>query len=155
WRSLPEPALVGVAATNGLDAPEPSTAQAEQMLQDPRAHDMLHYFTNTLYGISGADALVRDPKLFPTFNASLGPLFRQESETFIDDVVWKGAGDFATLWNAPYSFVNGPLATFYGDTGITGDAFQKVPRDPTRRLGLLTQASVLAATTPGDPNNPV
>jgi len=155
WGSMPDPALLGVAASNGLDSPDQIKAQAEQMLQDPRAHDLLHYFTNTLYGISGSDALVRDATAYPTYNNSLGPLFRRETETFIDEVVWKGAGDFATLWNAPYSFVNGPLATFYGDTGVTGEAFQKVPRDPARRLGLLTQASILAATTPGARNNPV
>jgi len=155
WGSMPDPALLAVAAANGLDTPEQIKAEAEQMLQDSHAHDLLHYFTNTLYGISGSDALVRDATAYPTYNNNLGPLFRRETETFIDEVVWNGAGDFATLWNAPYSFVNGPLATFYGDPGVTGDTFQKVSRDPARRLGLLTQASILAATTPGARNNPV
>jgi len=155
WGSMPDARLLGVAATSGLATPEQIQAEAEQMLQDPRAHDLLHFFTGTLYGIAGSDALVRDATAFPTYNTSLGPLFRQESETFIDDVVWNGAGDFATLWSAPYSFVNGPLAAFYGDTGVTGDAFQRVSRDPARRLGLLTQASILAATTPGSSNDPV
>ncbi|MEP7049826.1 MAG: DUF1592 domain-containing protein [Pseudomonadota bacterium] len=155
WGSKPDDRLLGVAAANGLDAPEQVQAQATLMLKDARAHDVLHYFTNTLYGIGGSDALVRDATAFPTYNTSLGPLFRKETETFIDDVVWNSAGDFATLWNAPYSFVNGPLAAFYGDTGVTGDAFVRVARDPARRMGLLTQASVLAATTPGARNNPV
>ena len=155
WGSLPSAPLLAVAAANGLDTPEQIKAEAEQMLQDPRAHELLHFFADTLYGIGGSDALVRDKTTFPTYDNSLGPLFRQESETFIDDVVWNGAGDFATLWNAPYSFVNGPLAAFYGDAGVTGDAFQRVPRDPARRLGLLTQASILAATTPGSSNDPV
>jgi hypothetical protein len=116
---------------------------------------VLRYFTDTLYGIGGLDGLERDATAFPTFNTGLGPLFRQETERFIEDVVWNGAGDFATLFNAPYSFVNGPLATFYGLPGISGDAFQRVERDPKRRLGLLTHASVLASTTPGSRNNPV
>jgi len=154
WGSMPDTSLLAVAAANGLDTADQIKAQAQQMLQNPRAREMLHYFADTLYGIGGSDALVRDKTMFPTYNEALGPLFRQESETFIDDVVWNGAGDFATLWNAPYSFVNGPLAAFYGDMGVTGDAFQRVPRDPTRRLGLLTQASVLAATTTPR-NNPV
>ena len=155
WGSMPDASLLTVAAANGLDTADQIKAQAQQMLQDPRTRELLHYFADTLYGIGGSDALVRDPTIFPTYNVALGPLFRQESETFIDDVVWNGAGDFATLWNAPFSFVNGPLAAFYGDTGITGDAFQRVQRDPARRLGLLTHASILAATTPGARNNPV
>jgi len=155
WGSMPDARLLDVAAQNQLETPEQVKAQAELMLQDPRAREVLRYFTDTLYGIGGLDGLERNAEAFPTFNASLGPLFRQETERFIEDVVWSGAGDFATLFNAPYTFVNGPLAAFYGLPGVSGDAFQRVERDPTRRLGLLTHASVLASTTPGSRNNPV
>lgn len=155
WGSAPDARLLDVAAQQQLDTPAQVKAQAEQMLQDTRARDVLRYFTNTLYGIAGLDGLERSAEAFPTFNLALGPLFRQETERFIEDVVWSGAGDFATLFNAPYSFVNGPLAAFYGLPGVTGDAFQRVERDPARRLGLLSHASVLAATTPGSRNNPV
>jgi hypothetical protein len=115
----------------------------------------VRYFTDTLYGVAGLDALERSPDLFPTYTRSLGPLFREETERFIDSVVWEGTGNFATLFNASYTFVNGPLATFYGLPGVTGDQFQRVERDPSKRLGLLTHASVLASTTPGSRNNPV
>jgi len=155
WGSTPDARLLDVAAQQQLDTPAQVKEQAEQMLKDPRAKEMLRYFTNTLYGIGGLDGLERSAELFPTFDASLGPLFRQETERFIEDVVWNGAGDFATLFNAPYSFVNGPLANFYGLPGVSGDAFQRVERDPAQRLGLLSHASVLASTTPGSRNNPV
>jgi len=155
WGSMPDTALLDLAAQNQLDTPEQVKAQAELMLKDSRSRDVVRYFTDTLYGIGGLDGLERTDGVFPTFNASLGPLFRQETERFIEDVVWNGAGDFATLFNAPYTFVNGPLATFYGFPGVTGDSWQRVERDPTQRLGLLTHASVLAATTPGSRNNPV
>lgn len=155
WGSMPDSALLDMAAQNQLDTPEQVKAQAQLMLKDARSRDVVRYFTDTLYGIGGLDGLERTDGVFPTFNASLGPLFRQETERFIDDVVWNGAGDFATLFNASYTFVNGPLATFYGLPGVTGDAWQRVERDPTKRLGLLTHAGVLAATTPGSRNNPV
>jgi hypothetical protein len=155
WGSIPDARLLDVAAADQLTNAEQVKAQAEQMLQDPRAHDVVRYFTDTLYGIGGLDGLERNAEVFPSYTQSLGPLFRQETERFIDDVVWSGAGDFATLFNAPYTFVNGPLAAFYGLSGVSGDAFQRVERDPTRRLGLLTHAGVLASTTPGSRNNPV
>jgi hypothetical protein len=155
WGSMPDARLLSVAAADQLATAEQVQAQAQQMLEDPRARDVLRFFTNTLYGIAGLDGLERNPELFPSFNASLGPLFRQETERFIEDVVWNGSGDFATLFNAPYTFVNGPLAAFYGLTGVTGDAFQRVERDATRRLGLLSHASILASTTPGSRNDPV
>jgi hypothetical protein len=152
---MPDPRLLDVAAANQLDTKEQVRAQAELMLKDARAHDVVRYFTSTLYGIGGLDGLQRDAATFPTYADSLGPLFRQESERFIEEVVWNGAGDFATLFNASYTYVNGPLATFYGIPNVSGDAFQRVERDTTKRLGLLTHASVLAATTPGSRNNPV
>jgi hypothetical protein len=155
WGTMPDPALLELAAQHQLDTPEQVKAQAELMLKDTRSRDVVRYFTDTLYGIGGLDGLERTEGTFPTFNASLGPLFRQETERFIEDVVWNGAGDFATLFNASYTFVNGPLAAFYGLPGVTGDGWQRVERDPTKRLGLLTHAGVLAATTPGSRNNPV
>ena len=51
--------------------------------------------------------------------------------------------------------MNGTLAQFYGVPNITGTQFQKVTVNPAQRGGLLTQASVLTANTPGSHNNPV
>jgi hypothetical protein len=155
WGSMPDGPLLDRAAANELETKEQVSAQAKLMLEDPKARDVVRFFTNTLYGIGGLDGLDRSTELFPSFDRSLGPLFRRETERFIEHVVWEGAGDFATLFNASYSFVNGPLAAFYGFPGVTGDDFQRVERDPTRRLGLLTHAGLLAATTPGSRNNPV
>lgn len=155
WGSAPDPSLLQVASAGGLDTPEQIAAQAELMLQDARAKDVVRFFTSTLYGINGLDGLERDAASFPTFVPGMGALFRQETERFIEDVVWNGAGDFATLFNAPYTFVNGALATYYGIAGVTGDAFERVELDSVKRRGLLTQASILASTTPGSRNNPV
>jgi len=154
WGSAPDSALLDLAAAGQLDTKEQVLAQAKVMLQNPKAHDVVRYFTSTLYGIAGLDGLERNAQLFPTYSPSLGPLFRQETERFIDDVVWSG-GTFATLFDAKHTFVNGPLAAFYGIPGVSGDDFQRVERDPNRRLGLLSHASILAATTPGSRNDPV
>jgi hypothetical protein len=155
WGSMPDGPLLDKAMAGQLETKEQILAQAELMLQDPRARDVVRYFTTTLYGIAGLDGLERDAATFPAYDRSLGPLFRQETEHFIEDVVWNGASDFASLFNASYTFVNGPLAAFYGIPGVTGDQFQRVERDPAQRLGLLSHASVLASTTPGSRNDPV
>jgi hypothetical protein len=56
---------------------------------------------------------------------------------------------------ADHTFVNGPLATFYGMSGVTGETFRKVPLDGSQRLGLLTLAGLMAGTTPSNTTNPV
>ena len=48
-----------------------------------------------------AGHLERDAELYPTFLPGMGRLFRQETEAFLDDVVWNGAGDVATM-ELPY-----------------------------------------------------
>jgi hypothetical protein len=130
-------------------------AEARRMLADGRAKDSLRQFHSMLFQTGGLDTLERDAAFFPTFRPGLGALFRQETEQFLDEAVWNGPGDLASVFTAPYTFVNGPLATFYGIPNITGDAFQKVDLDTTRRSGLLTQASILTLTTPGSHTDPV
>jgi hypothetical protein len=155
WGSMPDVRLVDAAKAGQLDTKEQILAQAKTMLTDPRSREVVRFFHNTLYGVNGLDGLQRDTTFFPTYTSDLASLFRQETEHFVDNVIWDGAGDFATMMSAPFTFLNGPLAKFYGLPGITGDAFQRIALDPARRGGVLTQASLLTITTPGSHNNPV
>jgi hypothetical protein len=155
WGSMPDGVLLTAAREGKLATKEGVLEEARRLLADDRAKESLRYFHGMLFGTGGLDHLERDAELYPTFQPGMGKLFRQETETFLDDVVWSGAGDVATIFNAPYTFVNGPLATFYGIPNVTGDAFQKVDLDTTRRSGLLTQASLLTLTTPGSRTDPV
>lgn len=155
WGSMPDPALFDAAAEGRLADKAGVLAEARRMLDDPRARESLRHFHAMLLGTGGLDHLERDAGYYPTFKPGMGALFREETERFLDDVIWSGAGDLATVFTAPYTFVNGALATFYGIQGVTGDAFQKVSLDVTRRAGLLTQASILTLTTPGSRTDPV
>src|SRR5262249_41118947 len=74
---------------------------------------------------------------------------------FLEYEIFEGPGSWPSALTAPYTFVNGPLAQFYGIPGVQGDAFRKVPLDTTKRLGLLTQAGVLAGTIHSNTTNPV
>ena len=69
--------------------------------------------------------------------------------------MWQGDGSLTTLLTAPYTFMNAKLATFYGATGPTGTAFERVELDATRRVGLLTHAGLLAANTTLEESAPI
>ena len=152
---MPDQALFEAAEQGRLNTSEGILEEGRRMLGDARAKDSLRYFHSQLFGTGGLDHLERDAEYYPTFEPGMGVLFRQETEHFLEDVVWNGAGDLATIFTAPYTFVNEALATFYGIPGVTGDAFQKVNLDTARRSGLLTQASILTLTTPGSRTDPV
>jgi hypothetical protein len=155
WGSMPDEALLNAAREGRLGTAEGVRAEATRMLDSPEAREVVRYFHGMLLGTLGIDGLERNAQLYPSFKPGMGALLRQETEKFLDDVVWNGSGDVAGIFSAPYTFVNGPLATFYGLANVTGDAFQKVTLDGSRRAGLLTQASVLSLTTPGSRTDPV
>jgi hypothetical protein len=155
WGSAPDQPLLDDAAAGKLRTKADILAQAQRLIADPRAKEVARFFHGQLYGIRGLGGLVRDVNFYPTFKPGMGALMRQETEQFIDHVLWNGTGTFNELMTAPYTFVNATLATFYGISGVSGDTFTKVDVDTTRRSGLLTQASILAITTPGSRTDPV
>ena len=155
WGSAPDDDLLEVAATDQLLSDEGVLAQATLMLEDPRARQMVRFFFDNLLPISGLSGLERDRTLFPGFSAAIGGLMREETQRFLEHEIFSGPGSWRDALSAPYTFVNGPLAKFYGISGVIGDAFQQVTLDPARRLGLLTQASMLAGTTHSNTTSPV
>lgn len=161
WGSLPDQPLRDAAAQDALTTAEQVKAQAERLLADPRARDVLRYFHGQLLGTLGLDGLVRNAEYYPTFQPGMGRLFREETEAFVDHVMWQGSATFSELFTAPYTFLNGPLSQFYGFGGVPAEQqeFVKVdfvdPALKARRGGLLTQASILSMTTPGSRTNPI
>ena len=155
WGTTPDKTLLDAAKAGQLATADQVLTQAKRMIDDPHAKDVAHFFHDTWLGINGIDGLQRDATWFPTYSPTLAALFRQETEQFMDYIIWSGQGDLATMFTAPFTFLNGPLSKFYGFGNVTGDAFQRVSTDGKQRGGLLTQAGILMATTPGSHNNPV
>ena len=155
WGAGPDQQLLDAAGAGKLRTKTDILVEAQRLVADPRAKDVVWFFHGQLFGIRGLGALVRDVNFYPTFKPGMGALMRQETERFIDYVVWEGTGTFNELMTAPYTFVNSALASFYGMPAVAGDAFVKVDVDATKRSGLLTQASILALTTPGSRTDPV
>jgi len=152
WGSMPDEQLRGVAASGALDTPEGVKAQAAQMLADPRAKDVVRFFFDGLLPIQGLSNLMRAQ--FPTFNGRIGGLMREETQTFLQNIVL-GGGTWTEALTANYTYVNQDLAAFYGISGVTGDTFQKVQLDGVKRAGLLTQGGVVAGPIHSNENNPV
>jgi hypothetical protein len=144
WGSLPDEPLMAAAEAGQLATAPQVLEQARRMVKDPRAGAMVTAFSDEWLRLEELADLDKEAAVFPAFTPELrGPL-RAETEALIDDVLWKGDGKLSTLLEAPFTFVNGPLARFYGTPGVTGDAFQKVPQDASKRLGVLGHAGILA-----------
>ncbi len=155
WQSMPDAELIAAAESGALATAAGVRTQAERLLASPRARQTVRFFFDNLLPISAITDVSRDAATFPTFSPAIASLMQQETRTFLDYVVFEGDGTWPAALEADYTFVNGPLAAYYGMTGVTGDAFQRVQLDTTQRLGLLTQGAVLVGTTPSNHTNPV
>jgi hypothetical protein len=79
----------------------------------------------------------------------------EETKQFVDQVLRKGDGLFATLLTSPVSYLNQPLADYYGVGGVTGSAFVPVTFPAAQRTGLLTHGSVMGNFAHGSEPSPV
>ena len=77
-----------------------------------------------------------------------------ETELFFESIREEDRSVLEFL-DADYTFVNERLARHYGISGVTGDGFRRVSLAGTPRGGVLTQASVLAATSNPNRTSPV
>ncbi len=155
WSSPPDEALLQAAASGALDSSSGISEQAQRMLQDAKINRAVGKFFSEWLELDTLGRVSRDATLFPTFNADIKLLMRKETELFTTDVVFGGGGDLNALLLGNYTFMNKPLADFYGVTGPQGDAFEKVMLDPMQRAGLLTQGSLLAAHANTNQTSPV
>jgi hypothetical protein len=155
WNTIPDAPLFAAAQASQLATPEAVRAQAERMLADPKARDVLRDFHSQWLALGGIADINKDPMLFPRFDTALRDLFREEILLFLDDVAWGMPGTFPAIFTSPTTFANRQLATFYGlGAAATGTQFQKVNVNPAQRAGLLTKAGILAMLAGFDQSSP-
>jgi hypothetical protein len=154
WSSIPDDALIEVAARNALSAPAELERQVKRMLADPRASALVDNFAAQWLFLRNVDAASPDPRVFPDFDEALRRAMRRETELFVHDVL---ANDRSVteLLTADYTFLNERLARHYGVAGVYGDQFRRVSIADTPRRGLLGHASLLTVTSYAHRTSPV
>jgi hypothetical protein len=155
WGTIPDDTLLAAAETGELLTDTGVLTQATRMLSDPKARPVIRTFFDYYLPLNTLTDLSRDPAQFPTFNASIGSLMREETQRFLEYEIFEGPGTWPGALTAPYTFVNERLANFYGMSGVVGEEFQRVDLDTTKRLGLLTQGAIQTGTTVSNFTNPV
>ena len=141
WRSMPDATLMAAADGNHLSTPEEVAAQAQRLLADPRADEALSDFVTQWLELGPLSTSLKDATAYPTFKPELLDSMRAETVALSRDVLRGGTPTLANLLTARYTFVDAPLAAYYG---VTADATGRVDLGATGRLGLLTQGSVMS-----------
>jgi hypothetical protein len=154
--SIPDAELAAAADAGDLLKPEELTKQARRLMTSPRAQTQLVKFHLMWLGTDTTSSLAKDMNAFPDFNPLLAYYMAKETDQFLRKTLFDNQGTFAELLLADYTYANGPLAAFYGVPGPADkDTWERVPLDPSKRVGLLTQASLLATMAKQDRTDPV
>jgi uncharacterized protein DUF1592/uncharacterized protein DUF1588/uncharacterized protein DUF1595/uncharacterized protein DUF1585/uncharacterized protein DUF1587 len=155
WGVGPDDALRTSAASGELLTADGVLKNAKRLLEDERSHAVVKFFFDSLFPITTLTDQARDATQYPNFSPQVGAYMRQETETFLENEIFNGKGTWPSVLTADYTYLNGPLATYYGISGVSGNEFRKVQLDTSIRMGLLTQGAVMTGTTVTNSTNPV
>jgi hypothetical protein len=146
WNSGPDDALIAAAQAGQLETPARISAQVTRMMSQPRAKEVVARFHEQWLQVTNIASLEKDPMVFPRFTPAVAAAMQKEVQSFVDAVVWQGDGKVASLFNAPYTFLNDVLGRFYGVTG-QGATFARVEQTALGirpASGILTMGGLLA-----------
>ncbi len=163
WSSIPDDELIRLAGEGKLRGS--LRAQVDRMLKDEKSKRFVSNFVGQWLQARDVESLSFDErrlleekdleKARKIFNGRLRQSMRLESEEFFGYVL-RGNRPAAELLTANYTFLNEPLAQWYGVGGVKGNQMRKVdlPKD-SRRGGLLSQGTFQLVTSNPTRTSPV
>ncbi|MEO0415116.1 MAG: DUF1592 domain-containing protein, partial [Verrucomicrobiota bacterium] len=155
WNSMPDQRLFSLAQRGELSTPATLRQEARRMLNDDKAQSFLARFTHQWLGLGNMDDMPADKEYTYYHDFFVKDLYKQETTTFISHLL-KTNAPVSDLIHANYTFMNAPLARYYGIDGVKGSDFERVSLAslPSRR-GLLGQGAILTTSANGIDTSPV
>jgi hypothetical protein len=149
--STPSANLLAKAASGALATPDALEAEARALLATPSGKDALRVFFREWSGYGRI--IGTDRANVGSFTKNVAPLLAEETKRFVDAIVLDGNGTVQDLLTSPTTYMNPPLAAFYG-YGAGTDRFGPVKRPAGHGIGLLAQASILSSLSHYDFTSP-
>jgi mono/diheme cytochrome c family protein len=154
WSSMPDDELLTLAEKQQLHSPDVLHAQVKRMLADPKAHSLATNFAGQWLQTRNLQFQKPDRKTFHDYSPQLEDAMRTETEMFFQSIVSEDRSILDFI-DGNFTFVNERLAALYGIPGVQGNEFRRVSLDGTQRSGIITQASVLTASSYPTRTSPV
>ena len=146
WASMPDSELMRVAKAGTLRQPAVLEAQVRRMMADPKGYNLVENWAAQWLQLRNLGRTKPDPKRFPTVDDELIDAMRKETMMFVETII-KEDRSLLDFIDAPFTWVNGPLARHYGIKGVDGEEFQRVTVDGEQRSGVLTQGAILTVSS--------
>lgn len=156
--TTPDEALLDRATAGDLATRAEVAAEARRMLGDDRARAVVRRFYEQWLDLRLLPELGKEGDVYPTYQRDTPRLLLEEIMRFVDYATWQGDGRFETMLTSPITFLNGPLARFYGVPGVEGSDWIRVTdgaAGPRTRAGILTMGGVQAVHAKRDATHPI
>jgi hypothetical protein len=146
----PDDELLRVAASGALRDPAGRVAQAQRLLSMTDTRLQFRRFALEWLEVDGLLQTAKSSKLFPSYDV-LKPFMLAETESYVDEVMVSGGASARSLIAGGFASVGPEMARFYGLKTYG----PRASLAGTGRLGVLQQASFLAAHAHEDVTSPV
>ena len=143
---MPDKRLFALADEGRLSSPQTLKAEMARMLAHPKATNLATDFASQWLQLRGLARTKPDPEQFPSVDDELLDAMRTETELFIEALIREDRSAL-DLIDAPFTFLNGPLARHYGIPGVDGETFRRVMLKDSNRRGILSHGSVLTVSS--------
>lgn len=154
WSSMPDEELFELSRQGILRDGRVLARQVRRMLADPKARSLAENFGGQWLETRRLAFLTPDPGRFPGYDPPLVRAMRAETEHFFWEIV-RDDRSIVDFLEGDFTYVNERLAKHYGIQDVQGKEFRRVSLAKTPRRGVLTQASVLTATSNPTRTSPV
>lgn len=146
WSSMPDDELFRLAREQKLGQPAVLAAQVKRMLADSKAGALVDNFAGQWLGIRNLDRKPPDPDRFPATDDELLDYMHKETNLFVT-AIFRENHSILDFIDAPFTYLNGPLARHYGIEGVNGEEFRRVELTESQRSGILTQGAILTVSS--------
>jgi hypothetical protein len=154
WSSMPDEELLQLADRHQLGRQAVLEAQVKRMLRDEKAVNLVDDFAAQWLDLRALDRKKPDAVKFPMLDDEILGAMRRETLLFVGEIL-RDDRNLLELVNGKFTYLNGPLARYYGIRGVDGYEFRRVPLEGTERGGILTQGSILTLTSYATRTSPV
>jgi hypothetical protein len=144
WSSMPDEELLTLADEKKLRDDATLAAQTKRMLADDKARALTKNFGGQwLHFEEVYNTVDPDRRKFPEFNDTVRRAMHDQAFAFTD-VLLRQNGRVLDILQSDYTFLNEPLAKFYGLPSVAGMDMQKVKLPDTGRGGIVGMGAILA-----------
>ena len=154
WSSMPDDELFRVAGEKRLHDPAVLNTQVQRMLQDPKSSALVDSFGQQWLNLYLMDRTKPDSEKFLEVDDELLDAMRKETLLFVGAVFHENRSILDFI-DGRFTYVNGPLARYYGIKGVNGEQFQRVDFNSGERSGIVTQGAILKISSYATRTSPV